>query len=137
MSGQWMTAVVGVLLCAAFLAAVLRTQRPELAVGLSLLAGVMVTVAVITRLSPLMTSLRRLTARGGLSDDSLSLVLRAAGVCLVTQLTADTCRDAGESSLASKAELTGRLVLLVMALPLFERILALIATVVGGGAVTG
>ena len=37
-----MTAVVGVLLCAAFLAAVLRTQRPELAVGLSLLAGVMV-----------------------------------------------------------------------------------------------
>lgn len=132
MSGTLLVSVVGVLLCAAFLAAVLRTQRPELAVGLSLLAGVLVTVAVISRLSPLVTSLGRLTAQSGLPEDSFGLVLRAAGVCLVTQLAADTCRDAGESSLASKAELAGRFMLLVMALPLFERILTLITTVVMG-----
>ncbi len=132
MSGTLLVSLVGVLLCAAFLAAVLRTQRPELAVGLSLLAGVLVTAAVVSRLSPLVASLRRLTAQSGLPDDSLGLVLRAAGVCLVTQLTADTCRDAGESSLASKAELAGRFMLLVMALPLFERILTLITTVVMG-----
>lgn len=132
MSGTLLVSVIGALLCAAFLAAVLRTHRPELAAGLSLLAGVLVTAAVVSRLSPLVTSLRRLTAQSGLSEDSLSLVLRAAGVCLVTQLAADTCRDAGESSLASKAELAGRFMLLVMALPLFERILALITTVVMG-----
>jgi len=132
MNGALMVSLVGVLLCAAFLATVLRAQRPELAVGLSLLAGVLVTVAVISRLSPLVTSLRRLTAQSGLPADSFGLVLRAAGVCLVTQLTADTCRDAGESSLASKAELAGRFLLLVMALPLFERILTLITTVVMG-----
>ena len=126
MSGTLLVSVIGALLCAAFLAAVLRTHRPELAAGLSLLAGVLVTAAVVSRLSPLVTSLRRLTDQSGLSEDSLSLVLRAAGVCLVTQLAADTCRDAGESSLASKAELAGRFMLLVMALPLFERILALI-----------
>lgn len=132
MSGTLLVSVVGVLLCAAFLAAVLRTQRPELAVGLSLLAGVLVTVAVVSRLSPLVASLGRLTAQSGLPEDSLGLVLRAAGVCLVTQLAADTCRDAGEFSLASKAELAGRFMLLVMALPLFERILTLITTVVMG-----
>ena len=132
MSGTLLVSVVGVLLCAAFLAAVLRTQRPELAVGLSLLAGVLVTVAVVSRLSPLVASLGRLTAQSGLPEDSLGVVLRAAGVCLVTQLAADTCRDAGESSLASKAELAGRFMLLVMALPLFERVLTLITTVVMG-----
>lgn len=132
MSGTLLVSVIGALLCAAFLAAVLRTHRPELAAGLSLLAGVLVTAAVVSRLSPLVTSLRRLTDQSGLSEDSLSLVLRAAGVCLVTQLAADTCRDAGESSLASKAELAGRFMLLVMALPLFERILTLITTVVMG-----
>ena len=132
MSGTLLVSVVGVLLCAAFLAAVLRTQRPELAVGLSLLAGVLVTVAVVSRLSPLVASLGRLTAQSGLPEDSLGLVLRAAGVCLITQLAADTCRDAGESSLASKAELAGRFMLLVMALPLFERVLTLITTVVMG-----
>ena len=132
MSGTLLVSMVGVLLCAAFLAAVLRTQRPELAVGLSLLAGGLVTVAVVSRLSPLVASLNRLTSQSALPEDSLGLVLRAAGVCLITQLAADTCRDAGESSLASKAELVGRFMLLVMALPLFERVLTLITTVVMG-----
>ena len=133
MSGTLLVSAVGVLLCGAFLATVLRSQRPELAVGLSLLAGVLVLAAVVSQLSPLVSSLNRLTAQSGLSGDSLSLVLRAAGVCLVTQLAADTCRDTGETSLASKAELVGRLVLLVMALPLFEQVLTLITAVVNGG----
>ena len=138
MSGTavWVAAV-GALLCAAFLAVVLRTTRPELAMGLSLTAGVLVAGLVLKELAPLAATLRRMTALGGLAEGSFSVVFRAAGVCLVTQLTADTCRDAGESALAGKAELAGRLVLLLMSLPLFEQILTLIIGVTGGQAVTG
>lgn len=138
MSGTavWVAAV-GALLCAAFLAVVLRATRPELAMGLSLTAGVLVAGLVLKELAPLAATLRRMTALGGLAEGSFSVVFRAAGVCLVTQLTADTCRDAGESALAGKAELAGRLVLLLMSLPLFEQILTLIIGVTGGQAVTG
>ena len=128
---------VGVLLSAAFLSAVLRSQRPELALGLGLAAGLLVAGLLLSQAMPLMTSLRRLTALGGLSEGSLSVALRSAGVCLVTQLTADTCRDAGESALASKAELVGRVLLLWLSLPLFEQILTLVVGVVEGQAVTG
>lgn len=128
---------VGLLLCAALLAAVLRTQRPEWAVGLSLSAGALVAAALLQRLAPLITTLRQMLAVGGLSDTALTMVLRAAGVCFITQLAADTCRDAGESALASRAELTGRVLLLVMTLPLFEQVLTLILGVAGGQAVTG
>ena len=138
MSGTAMwVAAVGALLCAAFLAVVLRAQRPELALGLSLTAGILVLGLVLGELAPLAATLRRMTALGGLADSSFSVVLRAAGVCLVTQLTADTCRDAGESALAGKAELAGRFVLLLMSLPLFEQILTLIIGVADGQAVTG
>ena len=56
-----MTAV-GLLLCGALLSAVLRTQRPELALCLSLLAGVLVVGMLLGQLSPLLTALRRMTA---------------------------------------------------------------------------
>ena len=128
---------VGLLLCAALLATVLRTQRPEWAVGLSLLAGALVAVALLKQLAPLVTTLRRMLAVGGLSENALGVVLRAAGVCFVTQLAADTCRDAGESALASRAELTGRVLLLLMTVPLFEQVLTLIVGVAGGQAVMG
>ena len=96
-------AAVGVLLCAAVLATVLRAQRPELALGLSVAAGVLVVGLLLKELAPLLASLRRMTSAGGLSDGVLSVVLRAAGVCFVTQWAADTCRDAGQTALAGKA----------------------------------
>lgn len=123
---------VGILLCGGLLSAVLRTQRPELAVCLSLLAGVIVVGMLLRQLSPLVEALRRMTALGGVEETHLGVVLRGAGICLVTQLAADTCRDAGDSALAGKAELTGRILLLLLAVPLYEEILTLIGQVVTG-----
>ncbi len=128
---------VGLLLCGGLLSAVLRSQRPELAVCLSLLAGVLVVGMLLRQLSPLVDALRRMTALGGVGEHHLGVVLRGAGICLVTQLAADTCRDAGDTALAGKAELTGRILLLLLAVPLYEEILALIVNVVSGQAVMG
>jgi len=129
-SGVLVTAV-GVLLCAAVLATVLRAQRPELALALSIAAGTLTVGLLLKELLPLLSSLRRMASLGGLSDSALSVVLRAAGVCFVTQWAADTCRDAGQAALAGKAELTGRVLLLLLTVPLFEQVLTLITEVVG------
>ncbi|MBQ7089382.1 MAG: stage III sporulation protein AD [Clostridia bacterium] len=129
--------VMGLLLCGAVLSAVLRSQRPELALCLSLLAGVLAIGLLLRRMTPLVTALRRMTALGGVGEGYLGVVLRGAGICLVTQLAADTCRDAGDTALAGKAELTGRILLLLLAVPLYEEILFLIVGVVNGQAVMG
>lgn len=128
---------LGALLCGAVLSAVLRTQRPELALCLSLLAGALAVGVLLRQMTPLITALRRMTVLGGVGEGHLAVLLRGAGICLVTQLAADTCRDAGDSALASKAELTGRILLLLLAVPLYEEILTLIVGVVNGQAVTG
>ncbi len=127
---------VGLLLCAAMLTTVLRAQRPELAVCLSLAAGALVVILILGQLAPLAAAVRRMLQRGDFSADWLEVVLKAAGVCLVTQLAADTCKDAGETALASKAELVGRILLLLMTVPLFEQILTLVTGVLNGQAVS-
>ena len=55
MSGVLVTAV-GVLLCAAVLATVLRAQRPELALGLSIAAGTLTVGLLLKELAPLLAS---------------------------------------------------------------------------------
>lgn len=134
---ELLVTAVGLLLCGALLSAVLRSQRPELAVCLSLLAGALVVGLLLGQLTPLISALRRMTALGGVGENRLGVVLRGAGICLVTRLAADTCRDAGDTALAGKAELTGRILLLLLAVPLYEEILTLIVGVVNGQAVTG
>lgn len=129
---EMLVATLGVLLCGALLATVLRSQRPELAMGLGLLAGAIVVVFLLRQLLPLASAVRRMATLGGLSEDAFAAVFRAAGVCLLTQMVADTCRDSGEAALAGKAELVGRVLLLLMVVPLFEQILTLILGVVNG-----
>ena len=128
---------VGVLLCAAFLFVVLRHQRPELAICLGLAAGALVLVLLLSEIAPLFSAVRNMMQSGGLSAEWLAVVLKAAGVCLLTQLVADTCRDAGETALAGKAELAGRVLLLLLAIPLYEQILSLVTQLISGRVVSG
>lgn len=130
--GEVLIAVVGVLLCAAMLAVVLRAQRPELAMCLGLAATAAVTILLVRQIAPLISTMRRLLAMTTLPSEGFGVVLKAAGVCLLTQMAADTCRDAGETALASKAELAGRVLMLMLAVPLFEELLSLVTTLIGG-----
>lgn len=129
--------LLGVVLCAALLAVLLRSQRPELALCLGLGAGALVTVRLAQQMVPLVSAVRSMMETGGVSGLYLSVVLKAAGIALVTQMAADTCRDAGETALAAKAELVGRVLLLVLAVPLFEQILSLVTALIREQAVTG
>lgn len=132
-----LVSLLGVVLCAAVLAVLLRTQRPELALCLCLGAGALVVVRLAQQLVPLVSSVRSMMETGGVSGVYLTVVLKAAGIALVTQLTADTCRDAGETALAAKAELVGRVMLLAVAVPLFEQVLSLVTALIQEQAVVG
>ena len=59
--------------------------------------------------------------------------MKTLGICFLTQFAVDSCKDAGESALASKVELAGKVTVVVMALPLFQSIASTAVSLVGGG----
>ena len=128
--------IAGVVVIAAFLAVILRQQRPEQAMAVSLIAGVVILVLVVTKALPVIGTLRDLLTSAALPSEYGAILFKALGICLLTQLAADACRDAGENALAGKAELAGKLLLLTLALPLFERIAELAASLIEGSAGT-
>ena len=129
-------AVVGILLCSALLSTVLRGQRPELALCLGLAAGTAVALLLIGQVLPLLTAVRKMLDETSVPAAYLTVVLKAVGICMLTRLTADTCRDAGETALAGKAETAGRILLLVLAVPLYEQLLTLVNSLIQATAVT-
>jgi stage III sporulation protein AD len=46
------------------------------------------------------------------------------GIALLTQFCADVCRESGESGAASTVELTGKMEILLLCLPLLDEILS-------------
>ena len=114
--------IAAVAVIAAFLAVMLRRTHPEQAMAVSLVAGILLLLSVLGTVTPLVNDITDLLNKSGLSSEYTRLLFKALGVCLVTQLAADACRDAGEQGLAAKAEFAGKLMLLTLALPLFQKL---------------
>lgn len=119
-----LTAIIGIALIAMILCVLLKGYRPEYSVFLSLIAGIIILLMALDALTPMMGTISQLIEVSGQGKESFSILLKALGVCFITQLAADACRDAGEGAIASKVELAGKVVILLLAMPLFEQIIS-------------
>lgn len=127
-------AIAGVAVIAAFVAVLLRTQRPEWAMALGVGVGVLLLFAVLRELSAVVNAVRTLWETASLASSHGTIVFKAMGICLISQLAADACEDAGEKAIAKKVELTGKVLLVALSLPLFETVAQLAVSLIGGEA---
>jgi stage III sporulation protein AD len=126
--------IVGFALIATIVLALLRPLRPELAVLLGLVAGALILLAVIPRIAQIVGLLEDMARRGGVGADYLAALLKIVGIAYLTEFGAQAARDAGEGALASKVELAGKILILVIAIPLVIAVLDLILRLIGQGA---
>lgn len=80
--------------------------------GCFLLLG---SVGMITRIQEYITSL---LSQGGISGEWFSLLFKVMGICYLCQFGADLCRDAGETAMAGYVELVGKIMTVMLSLPM-------------------
>ena len=105
-----------------FLTVLLRRHTPETALAVSLAAGLLCLTATVFWIRPVIEHVKTWASAAQVPGEYVAVLCKGAGVCLLTQLAADTCRDAGEHALAGRAETAGKAMLLVLALPLLRQI---------------
>ena len=120
------TQAVALAVIGAVCATVIKKQTPDMALVLTLCAVALVLSLAIQVITPVRTLLDTLADRAGLSAAVLGPVIRTVGVALLTRVTAELCRDAGERGIASAVEVAGGACALVICLPLFEAVVQLI-----------
>ena len=125
--------IAGLSVTAVLIAKLLERYAAEQAMLLTLLLGVLLTAAAICALSPVLNEMDLLLASSGLSETQTSTVSKAIGICIVTQLASDVCKDAGETALCTAVTLTGKASLLTLSLPMFSSLLSLVREVLSCG----
>ncbi len=121
--------VAGLALTAVLLAKLLQRYAAEQALLLTLLLGTLLTCVAIRSFAPILNQIDALLQSGGLNPSHTAILSKAMGICVVTQLAADICKDAGETALGSAVTLFGAIALLLLCIPLTEELLALIREV--------
>ena len=122
-----MVRIAAVGLTAAVLGTVLKKSAPELALLLVVAAGVWILTLTLDGLGAVAALMEELAGVSGLSEELLEPVAKTVALSILTKLTAEICRSAGESGLASFVELGGTVAALVVALPLMRAVAVLMA----------
>lgn len=124
---ETMARIAAVGLTAAVLGTVLKKSAPELALLLVVAAGVWILTLTLDGLGAVAALMEELAGVSGLSEELLEPVAKTVALSILTRLTAEICRSAGESGLASFVEVGGTVAALVVALPLMRAVAVLMA----------
>ena len=113
-------AAVGV--TAVVLSAVLRKNTPELALLLALGAGRWMLALTASGLGAVVELMNELAEQAGLSEVLLEPVVKTVALSILTRLTVEICRSAGEGGVAAFVETAGAVLALLAALPLIRAV---------------
>jgi stage III sporulation protein AD len=115
--------IIGLGIVVTILILVIRQQRPELAVQLSLALSVVIFLLVVGKISLVLDLFRELADRANINQLYLNTVLKIIGIAYISEFGAQVCRDAGEGAIASKIEFAGKILIMVLAIPIIAVVL--------------
>lgn len=110
--------IVGLGLLAAVLILVIKEQKPIFAFLIAAFTGITIFMLLIGKISSIIDVLEELAKASGVQMIYLKTILKIIGIAYIAEFGAQIVRDAGQESIASKIELAGKVLIMVLAIPI-------------------
>ncbi len=121
-----MMQIIGISICGLLLTVFLRDYNKTVSIVVMLASAVIIFFLVLDGLSGIFTYIAEISSGAESTAEYIKLMMKVLGITLISQFTADMCRDAGENTLANQTETAAKIIVILMILPLFEAVLNII-----------
>lgn len=118
--------IVGIGVVATILIVILKDTRPEFALYISLLTGIVIFSMILSELGYVIQTLNTLARRVNVEFAYFSTIIKVIGMAYIVEFGAQVSRDAGEDSIAMKIELAGKVIIMVLAIPILLALMDLV-----------
>lgn len=118
--------IVGIGLMATVFVVLLREERPEMALQISIIAGTIVFLLMLNKIASALSLLQNMAARANIDFIFLNTILKIIGIAYVAEFGAQICRDAGSSSIATKIEFAAKIIIMLLSIPILMAVLELL-----------
>lgn len=122
--------IIGVGLIALIIIVVIRQYKPEFTMYVSIIAGVIILFLVLDKVTGIITLLTNLSKKTGINSEYLSILLKITGIAILTEFAVSICKDAGETAIASKVDLGGKIIIISMSIPIISALLEIIMKII-------
>lgn len=115
--------VVSFTLVSLFLYLFFKDKRSDIATLILLASGILIFIFSLSQISEIVTFLNSIATKAGIDTLYIGIILKILAIAYLTSFAGEICKDAGASSLASKVEFSGKIFILVLAIPILMAVL--------------
>ena len=118
--------IIGIGLIALITIIIIKQYRPEFAVYISIVAGLLILYIAMDKFRSIIDLLQSISNRSGINKQFLQILLKITGIAFLSEFAVSICKDSGESAIASKIELGSKVIIISMSIPIISNLMELI-----------
>lgn len=122
--------VVGFAIISVVLIVLLQEQRKEMALLLTIVAGICILLFAISKVTPIIDMLNSLIDGSGINKEFLVIILKITGIAYLVEFGKNICIDAGQSAIGTKLEIAGKIIIVSLSLPLIATLVNVLSGLV-------
>ncbi len=120
--------IVAIGLVTAVLSMTVKRQSPDFSLLIAIGGSVLIFVLILPSLGSVINVITKLTDETKIDSSYVMLVLKVVGIAYLAEFGAQICNDANESAIASKIELAGKVLIMLISAPV---LISLTETILG------
>ena len=120
--------IVTLALTGVILASLMKRVNKEISIYIILATVIILFVSIIDKLTYIFHFLEGIYDNVTYGRTFFPVILKVLAVAYITDFTAQLCKDAGETTIGSKVELAGKVIIFYLAMPILTAILELIGS---------
>lgn len=122
--------IIGIGLIAVVIILILKQYKPDFAIYVSLIAGIAILFISLTQLSGVLDLLKNISSKANINSQYLSLLLKITGIAFLTEFAVSVSNDCGETAIAHKMDLGGKVIIISISIPIITALLETILKII-------
>lgn len=119
--------IVGIAFVTLIVVIILKQYKPEFAMYASILGGAIILFMSFGKITGIIQLLENISLKTAINGEFLGILIKITGIAFLTEFAVSVCKDAGETAIANKVDLGGKVIIIAISIPIVS---ALLETVV-------
>lgn len=118
--------IVGIGIIISVTIVIVKQVKPEFAVGVLIAGSIVMLLYFLQYFTDVLNVFDNIIQKTGIDKNLFSIILKIVGVGYVIEFGANICSDSGNSAIADKIILCGKMLILILAMPIITSLLDIV-----------
>lgn len=109
--------IIGIGFISLIITIILKEYRKEYAIYAVIICGAIILIYSLNTVTSIVNFLEQISKNRSFNTEFISCLLKITGISILTEYAVSICKDSGESSIASKIDFGGKIIIISMSIP--------------------